>query len=132
MNAVAFLLLIVSLLILGLALRIWFLAAAHSLLWTESDEEDGSPNDGSLEALDREIEQRTARLAELVRTGGSGCWTARAAILSHRRRLADLERWRQKQFGLSRRWRLPIEDSTAVQLPEPHERVRRDRPNLLN
>jgi hypothetical protein len=85
-----------SLPVLLLGLRAWVLAASSRATWGEGRESD-------LDAVGREIAWRRARVAELGRTGGSGGWTAAAAMRSHRRRLDELVRWRRRLLRTARR-----------------------------
>jgi hypothetical protein len=111
-----------SLLALAALLRHWFLADQSLSLWFAGEDDGGFvlPAE-TLQALDEEIAQRRARLADLERTGGSGGWTARYAIACHRRRLNELHQRRQKLRDKAWRWRFPLFDPRAIrEAPNTH------------
>jgi hypothetical protein len=118
---------------LAILLRHWLFADPElSLwmgpsLWKEDSEELAVALGGApVQDIDDEIRRRSARLAELESTGGSGTWTALAAMLSHARRIVELRQQRQHLIDESRRWRLPVNDPAGIHAPHRQDRSRRN------
>jgi hypothetical protein len=111
--------------------RHWLFADAELSLWTgpspwgEDPEEVHLESGGApLQAIDEEIRRRSARLSELQDGGGSGTWTALAAISSHARRIVELRQQRQHLLDAARRWRLPVLDPAGIHAADRQDRSR--------
>jgi hypothetical protein len=116
---------------LAVLLRHWLFADAELSLWTgpspwseDSEEFSCAPGAGILQSIDDEIRQRSARLVELENTGGSGTWTALAAISCHARRIVELRQQRAHVIHDTRRWRLPVNDPAGIHAPHRQDRSR--------